>query len=58
MRNEVHDIVKKRGIKWLLENLISILENQPQEGYIVTLKQNLQTTLDDYNNRYKDETTE
>ena len=55
MSSELDKMLKKRGMKWLLEGLLEVLEKQPQEGYIVTLRRNLQVTLDDYNSRYEDD---
>ena len=52
-REQLHLVVAKLGVKIVLEELISMF-GKYTEDYIVKLREDLQTTLKNYEDRYKE----
>lgn len=53
-REKLHLAVATVGLKVTLEEIIKMLEKHPDEEFLVTLKNDIQTALNHYNDRYKD----
>lgn len=51
----IKNTIKYFGMKKILENTIEVVKELGDDDYLLTLRCNLETTLEEYNNRYGDD---
>lgn len=51
----IDNLIREKGISWIIMMMISYVKMMPREKYIISLQNNLEKTLAEYQNRYKDE---
>lgn len=52
LKNKVVELLKEKGLAWVLTGMVEYVRMMPREDYIVRLQYNLEKALLEYNQRY------